>query len=77
MAGEEVKRIEELIEVILRSIPKEREARNLYRQTAARAPNEMARLLFERLSEQEAVHEQKLRAVLELLRAEKREIESR
>lgn len=73
MAGDDAKKIEKLIEVILRSIPKEREAQNLYRQTAAEAPNEMTRLLFERLADQEAVHEQKLRAVLELLRAEREE----
>ena len=73
MAGEDKKKIEKLIEVILRSIPKEREAQNLYRQTAAQAPNEMTRLLFERLADQEAVHEKKLRAVLELLKAEQEE----
>lgn len=73
MVSDPVKSIDKLIEVILCSIPKERQAHDLYLQTAARAPNEMTRLLFERLAEQEAVHEQKLRAVLELLNAERAE----
>jgi len=64
------KDVEALIEVILRMIPKEREAQEVYRQTAATAPNEMTRLLFERLAEQEEVHERKLKAALELLRCE-------
>ena len=64
------KDVEALIEVILRMIPKEREAQEVYRQTARTAPNEMTRLLFERLAEQEEVHERKLKASLELLRCE-------
>ena len=70
----EAKKIEKLIEVILRSIPKEREAESLYRQTAAQAPNDMTRLLFERLADQESIHEKKLKAVLELLRVELKEL---
>ena len=73
MASDNIKKIDKLIEVIVRSIPKEREVQQLYRQTAAEAPNEMTRLLFERLADQEAVHEKKLRAVLELLKAEREE----
>ena len=63
-----------MIEVVLRSIPKEREAQSLYRQTAQNAPNEMLQHLFSRLADQEAVHEEKLRAVLEMLRAELKEL---
>jgi rubrerythrin len=68
-----VKDVEALIEVILRMIPKEREAQAVYRNTARTAPSEMTRLLFEKLAEQEEVHERKLRAALELLRCEQLE----
>jgi len=70
MGRQQVKDTEALIEVILRMIPKEREAQEVYRKTAKAAPNEMTRLLFERLAEQEEVHERKLKAALELLRCE-------
>jgi len=71
--GDQVKDVEALIEVILRMIPKEREAREIYRSTARGAPDEMTRLLFEKLAEQEEIHERKLRAALELLRCEQTE----
>jgi rubrerythrin len=73
MGREQTKDVVALIEVILRMIPKEREARDIYRHTAETAPNEMTRLLFEKLAEQEEVHERKLRAALELLRCEQLE----
>jgi rubrerythrin len=73
MAAKQTKDVEALIEVILRMIPKEREAQEVYRRTAKTAPNEMTRLLFEQLAEQEEVHERKLRAALELLRCEQLE----
>ena len=67
---EKVRQLEDMIEVIARMIPKERQAHNIYRETAAWAPNEMTRLLFERLSLEEEKHETKLRAVLKLLQDE-------
>lgn len=70
MAGDTTKAIERLVEVIVRSIPKERDARDLYASAAREAPTEMTRLLFERLARDEEGHEEKLRAVLELLRRE-------
>ena len=70
MGRQQVKDTEALIEIILRMIPKEREAQEVYRRTAETAPTEMTRLLFERLAEQEEVHERKLKAALELLRCE-------
>ncbi len=66
----EARGMERLIEAIVHSIPKEREARDLYRSTAQQAPTEMTRLLFERLAKDEEGHEAKLRAVLELLQQE-------
>ena len=71
---EQIKKIDELIELILRMIPKEREAQRIYSETAGKAPSEMTRLLFARLAEQEGVHERKLKAALELLEAEKEEL---
>ncbi len=71
MTREEIKKIDMLIEVILRMIPKEREAQIVYGETAKKAPSEMSRLLFERLASEEAGHERKLRAALELLEKEK------
>jgi rubrerythrin len=56
-----------LIEVIVHSIPKERETRDVYLAAAREAPTEMTRLLFERLAKDEEGHEAKLRAVLQLL----------
>lgn len=67
---ERVKQLEDMIEVIARMIPKERQAANVYRETAAWAPNEMTRILFERLSQEEEKHENKLRAVMKLLQDE-------
>lgn len=73
MGRDRARDIEALVEVILRMIPKEREAREVYRKTARDAPDEMTRLLFEQLAEQEEIHERKLRAALELLRCEQLE----
>lgn len=67
MASDVAKGMERMIEVIVHSIPKEREARDVYLATSREAPNEMTRLLFERLAQDEEGHETKLRAVLQLL----------
>lgn len=67
MASDVAKGMNRLIEVIVHSIPKEREARDVYLAAAREAPTEMTRLLFERLAKDEEGHEAKLRAVLQLL----------
>lgn len=68
MASDVAKGMDRLIEVIVHSIPREREARDVYLAAAHEAPTEMTRLLFERLAKDEEGHEAKLRAVLQLLR---------
>ena len=65
-----IKQLEKMIEVIARSIPKERQAHDIYQTTAEEARSEMTRLLFRMLADQEEQHEAKLRAVLELLQEE-------
>jgi len=67
MVSDAAKGMNHLIEVIVHSIPKEREARDVYLAAAQGAPTEMTRLLFERLAKDEEGHEAKLRAVLQLL----------
>jgi rubrerythrin len=67
MASDVAKGMNRLIEVIVHSIPREREARDVYLAAAREAPTEMTRLLFERLAKDEEGHEAKLRAVLQLL----------
>ena len=67
---EKIKDIERVLEVVMRMIPKERSAKELYRSTARSAKREITKRLFEWLAEQEAQHESKLRGVLELLRSE-------
>ena len=68
--SEQTKQLERLIEVIVRMIPKERQARDIYRDTAAWAPTEMTRILFKHLSREEEKHENKLQAVLKILQKE-------
>lgn len=70
MVEHEIKELERMIEVILRSIRKEHDARDLYLATARRAPTEMTRILFERLAKQEQEHEKKLHAAMDILREE-------
>lgn len=70
MTEDRKKELERMIEVVVRAIPKERDAQNLYRATARSATMEMTRKLFEKLADDEAMHEQKLRAVKELLEKE-------
>jgi len=72
MADGDIKEIDRMIEVIVRSIRKEREAHDLYLATARSATREMTRLLFEKLAEQEEEHEKKLRAAMRLLEQEKK-----
>jgi len=75
--SDEIKQLERMIEVVARMIPKERQALEIYRKTAASAPTELTRILFERLALQEEEHEAKLRAALKILQAEVREIRER
>ena len=56
MADDKAREIERMIEVVVRSIPKEREARDLYRTTAQGATMDMTRLLFEKLAVDEEGH---------------------
>ena len=70
MADDKAREIERMNEVVVRSIPKERQARDLYRATAKGATMDMTRLLFEKLAADEEGHEIKLRAVLDILKKE-------
>ena len=74
MSKDKIKQIDKLIEVIIRMIRKERESKSVYQKTSKKAPSDMTRLLFKQLAEQEEVHEKKLRAALELLECEKKEL---
>jgi rubrerythrin len=71
MSREECRILDDLIEVVVRSIPKERDAHNLYKSAAQRANSDMARMLFMALADQELEHETKLKAVLRILEKEK------
>jgi rubrerythrin len=68
--NEKIKDIERVMEVVLRMIPKERSARELYSSTSRMSKREMTRSLFETLAGQEQEHENKLRGILELFKAE-------
>ncbi len=70
MAKEEIRQLEQMIEVVMRAIPRERQAHDIYQSTSEGAQTELARQLFRRLAEQEEQHEAKLRAALELLKDE-------
>ena len=70
MDKEDIKQLERMIEVVMRSIPKERQAHDIYSAAAQEAKTETARLLFDMLAEQEEQHEAKLRAALEILKQE-------
>jgi rubrerythrin len=74
MSRNKIKQIDKLIEVTILMMHSERESKNIYQKNAKKAPTEMSRLLFEQLAEQEEVHERKLRAALELLECEKKEL---
>lgn len=70
MTHDEEKVLEKMIEVIARSIPKERDSAKLYRDTARNSKREMARMLFEKLASQEEEHELKLRSAMQILNKE-------
>lgn len=70
MDKEVVKQLERMIEVVMRSIPKERQAHDVFLAVAEEAKSEMIRQLFNRMADQEEQHEAKLRAALEILQQE-------
>jgi len=70
MSEATIRELEGMIEVILGSMRKERDARDLYLATAKRAPTEMTKILFERLAQQEEEHEKRLHAAMDILRDE-------
>lgn len=70
MEKSEIKQLDKMIEVVMRCIPKERQARDVFRRAAQESKAEMARVLFEMLANQEEQHEAKLRTTLELLKQE-------
>jgi len=70
MSKEEELQLERMIEIIVRSVPKEDAQAKLYRDTAQKADREMNRMLFDKLASQSEEHSQKLRATLEILQKE-------
>ena len=70
MDKSEIKQLERIIEVVLRSIPKERQARDVFLHAARESKAEMAKVLFEAIASQEEQHETKLKVALELLKQE-------
>ena len=70
MSNEEIKQLEQMIEVIARSIPKEQGFAKLYRETAKIAQREMNRMLFSKLASQSEEHVEKLQATFTILSKE-------
>ena len=70
MSKEEELQLERMIEIIVRSIPKEEAQAKLYRETAEKAKREMNRMLFDKLASQGEEHAQKLRATMDILQKE-------
>lgn len=70
MTRDEELQLERMIEIIVRSIPKEEAQAKLYRETAQKAKREMNRMLFEKLASQGEEHARKLRATMEILQKE-------
>ncbi|MHC4581543.1 MAG: ferritin family protein [Planctomycetota bacterium] len=65
--SQEIKQLERMIDIISRMIPKERQAQEVYRNTASTVSLEMMKALLEHLYRQEKEHEEKLHAMLRLL----------
>jgi len=70
MDKSEIKQLENMIEVVMCFIPKERQAHDVFMNASKESKLEMARVLFETLANQEEQHESRLRATLELLKQE-------
>ena len=71
---EEVRQLEHMIEIVARMIPAEQRSVDVYHDVASGAKLERWRLLFEHLADQEKQHLDKLRATLEILQNELREM---
>ena len=67
---EKIKALEDIIQVVLISIPKEIEAAKLYRSAAEYSISQDVKELLLNLSAQEKEHEEKLRRILSNLKAE-------
>lgn len=72
--SQEIRQLEQMIDIISRMIPKERQAQQVYRNTAATVSLQMMKTLLEHLYEQEKEHEEKLHAMLQLLQKELAEL---
>jgi len=72
MAGDKqkVKEIRTMIQIATLAIPKEREAAAMYAKAAQNAPGELSKKLFERLAQDEIMHEARLKAIIEFLHEE-------
>jgi len=70
MSRQEIRQLEQMLEIIARAIPKETAAAKLYDKTAKSAEREMTRMLFSKLAKDAQEHEQKLRATLNILKKE-------
>ncbi|MBN2083311.1 hypothetical protein JW859_14025 [bacterium] len=70
MSRQEIRQLEQMLEIIARAIPKETAAAKLYDKTAKAAEREMTRMLFGKLAKDAQEHEQKLRATLNILKKE-------
>ncbi len=74
MDKSKLKQLDRMIEVVMRCIPKERQARDVFRNAARNSKSEMARVLFEMMANQEEQHESRLKTALELLKQEMDEL---
>lgn len=59
-----------MIDIISRMIPKERQAQQVYKNTASTVSLQMMKTLLDHLYMQEKEHEEKLHAMLQLLQKE-------
>lgn len=77
MANEKqrVKEIKTMIQAATLAIPRERESAAMYTKAAQNAPGELSKRLFERLAQDEQMHEAKLKAIIDFLREELARIE--
>ena len=74
---EKVKDLEKCMEIVIRMIPKEQKASQLYQKAAKKSKRDLTSSLFEWLAQQESQHESKLRGILNLLRMELQDVRLR
>lgn len=72
---QKIKEIKTMIQVATLAIPRERESAAMYSKASQNAPGELSRRLFERLAQDEQMHEAKLKAIIEFLQEELGRIE--